>query len=103
MEAKHVAGLGLLLGAVAGGIYAYREGWFSKSGPVGQLNSRKQALKWMGEQLRYKGQDVDVHQFVHGATGLTSQLQDHLGRAIDLKKVKHSYQHVGADGIGRPW
>jgi hypothetical protein len=100
MTGKQVAGLGLLIGAAAAGFYAYKQGWYG--GATGQLNSRQQSLKWLGEQMRYRGKDVDVHEFVDGGSGLTGELQQHLAKAIDLKKVKHGYEHVAANGIGRP-
>jgi len=100
MDTKKVVGLFLLLGAAAGGFYAYSKGWYG--GATGNLTSRQQSLKWLGEQMRYRGKDVDVHEFVAGGTGLTGTMQRELGRAIDLKKVRHGYEHVAANGIGRP-
>jgi len=101
MDTKKVAGLFLLLGAAAAGFYAYKQGWYS-GGSYGELNSRQQSLKWLGEQMRYRGKNVDVHEFVDGGSGLTDEMQQHLSQAIGLKQVKHGYEHVAANGIGRP-
>ena len=100
MTGKQVAGIGLLLGAAAAGFYAFKKGWYS--GATGELSSRQQSLKWLGEQMSYRGKNVDVHEFVDGGTGLTSSMQAEFSKAAGLKNVRHGYEHVAANGIGRP-
>jgi hypothetical protein len=101
MSGKQIAGLAILLGAVAGGIYAYSKGWYS-AGPVQGLTPRQQSLKWMGEQMRYRGRDVDVHEFVDGGTGLSSVMQSHLSNQLSQRNVRHAYEQSNND-IGRPY
>jgi len=101
MDGKKLAGLFLIAGAIAGGIYAYSRGWYGNS-PVGALSDRQQSLKWMGEQLRYRGKNVDVHDFVDGGTGLSSTMEQHLSNVISRGKAQSIYEQ-SSNAIGRPY